>query len=283
MAQFNTNLPASGPGSGGASPFDRIRRLDGYGREYWSGRELQPLMHYTRWQKFQEVIERAKAALSVVEGSESADRAFQQVSQVTQAGNLGAQEKNDYHLSRFGAYLTAMAGDDTKEAVARARIYFAVRAREAELGALSMEEVHRTALARAREMIDYRTFRDMMAGNAPDYEPSSKSTRMFFAVVQNKLYRSLTGMTAEEIKEARELSTWPGREEGKPEPGPKSAVRKVAKNYLVFGELQKLNRLVGRLCLRAEDIADDGLHLSLAQWEYLVDMELALLVRPLAA
>jgi hypothetical protein len=41
--------------------------------------------------------------------------------------------------------------------------------------------------------------------------------------------------------------------------------------------------LVGRLCLRAEDIADDGLHLGLLQWEYLVDVELATSTRSIAA
>lgn len=115
----------------------------------------------------------------------------------------------------------------------------------------------------------------MMAENAPDYELSTKATRIFFAVMQNRIYRHLTGMTAEEIKNARELCHWPDRENGKEEPGSNSRHQKIAKNYLTVGELQKLNRLVGRLCLRAEDIADDGLNLSLAAWEDLMNAELA--------
>ena len=90
-------------------------------------------------------------------------------------------------------------------------------------------------------------------------------------------------MTAEQIKATRPLLTWPGCEEGKPEPSARSAARKVAKNYLTSGELLKLDRLVGRLCLRAEDITDDGLRLSLAQWDYVVDMELAVSRHQLAA
>ncbi|WP_256224347.1 hypothetical protein [Streptomyces sp. PAN_FS17] len=39
----------------------------------------------------------------------------------------------------------------------------------------------------------------------------------------------------------------------------------MAKNNLIEPELRKLDRLVGRLCLRAEDIADDDLSLSRAQ------------------
>lgn len=282
MNQFNLSVPESS-GNGQGSPFDKIRRTDAYGREYWDGREMAPNMGYARWQRFQEVIEKAKESLALVHGPEAAEKAFVQVSQLTDAGNLGNQSRVTYRLTRFGAYLAAMAGDGTKEPVAAARVYFAVRTREAELGSLSIEEIHRTALARAREMVDYQTFRDLMAGNATDYEPSSKTTRLHFASMQNKLYQHLAGMTAQEIKSARPLNHWPGREEGKPEPGAKSAARKVAKNYLTGGELAKLDRLVGRLCLRAEDISEDGLRLTLAQWDYLVDAELAVAHRPLAA
>lgn len=282
MDSTDSNLPSPAPGKGG-NPFEAIRRVDPFGREYWLGRELMPLMEYSRWQTFVAVIKKARDSLALVQGAAVADRTFSQVSQLTQMGNLGNQGRSDYRLTRFGAYLTALAGDDTKQAVAAARVYFAVMTREAELGALSVEDINRTALARAREMVDYRTFRDMMADNAPDYVPSSRSTGMFFAKVQNKLYRHLTGMTAQDIKGVRELQVWPGREVGKVEPSAKSACRKVAKNYLTAAELAKLNRMVGRLCLRAEDVADDGLHLSLMQWEYLVDVELATSTRSIAA
>lgn len=261
------------PGEPPNSPFDSIRHEDAYGREYWLGREMQPHMGYTRWQRFAEVIEKAKASLVIVMGQTAADKAFVQVSRVTQVGNLGDQTRGDYELTRFGAYLTAMAGDDTKSAVAHARVYFAVRAREAELGALTIEELRQTALARAREMTDYKIFRDMMVENATDYVPSTKACTLFFATMQNRLYRNITGMSAAEIKNAREICHWSGRETGKLQPAKKD--RDVAKNYLTVGELKKLNRLVGRLCLRAEDIADDGLSLTLAAWEGLVDAELA--------
>ncbi|MFF1324406.1 hypothetical protein [Streptomyces chartreusis] len=87
-----------------------------------------------------------------------------------------------------------------------------------ELGALTQLEIRRTALARAREMIDYRTFRDMMAESAPDHEPSSKTTRIFFATMQNKLYLHVVGTTAEEIKQARNMVTWPASRRVSPSP-----------------------------------------------------------------
>jgi hypothetical protein len=273
----NSNLPAFSGEDGGASPFDGIRRTDAYGREYWAARDLQLHMGYEQWRRFEDVVERAvRAALNTSTYTESA---FAQVTELADGGNLGMQERKDYHLSRYAAYLVAMNGDPRKGEVAAAQAYFAVRAREAELGALATEEIRATALARAREMVDYKIFRDMMADNAPDYEPSNHATQMFFAIMQNKLYRHITGMDAQQIRSARPLCNWPGREQGKPEPGVKNAARKIAKNYLAAAELGKLDRLVSRLCLRAEDIAEDDLHLSLTRWEGLVDAELAMAAR----
>jgi hypothetical protein len=255
------------------SPFDAIRHFDAFGNAYWLGREMQPLMGYPRWEEFATVIEKAKSSLALVQGENAAQERFRDVPKTLLTPEGEQRQPGDFRLTRFAAYLVAMAGDDTKWAVAHARVYFAVRAREAELGALAVEEIRETALARAREMTDYKVFRDMMVENATDYAPSTKASSLFFATMQNRLYRHITGMSAAEIKNAREIACWKGRETGKL--SPTKAERDVAKNYLTVGELKKLDRLVGRLCLRAEDIADDGLSLTLDAWEALVEAELA--------
>jgi DNA-damage-inducible protein D len=111
------------------SPFDAIRRTDAEG-EHWAGRDLMPLMEYGSWQRFAPVIEKAKASLALVQGADVADRNFIRMARVSGARGPAGE---DYRLSRFGAYLVAMAGDDTKDAVALARIYFAEKTREAEV------------------------------------------------------------------------------------------------------------------------------------------------------
>lgn len=111
------------------SPFDAIRRFGEHG-EYWTGRDLMPLMDYGQWVKFAAVIEKAKSSLAIVEGATSADHHFPKWE--SDGGRWGNQGVEDYRITRFGAYLTAMAGDDTKESVARARVYFAVQTRRAE-------------------------------------------------------------------------------------------------------------------------------------------------------
>ena len=44
------------------NPFDKIKQVDENGNEYWLARELQPLLGYTQWRRFEETIERAKLA-----------------------------------------------------------------------------------------------------------------------------------------------------------------------------------------------------------------------------
>ena len=45
-----------------ASPFDQIMQVDKLGVELGTARQLQPLLGYSKWQRFEETIERAKLA-----------------------------------------------------------------------------------------------------------------------------------------------------------------------------------------------------------------------------
>lgn len=51
--------------TGDQSPFDAIKRVTPEGREYWSARELMPLLGYgADWRNFHGAIERARATCS---------------------------------------------------------------------------------------------------------------------------------------------------------------------------------------------------------------------------
>jgi DNA-damage-inducible protein D len=39
--------------------FDSIKQINPYGVEYWSARDLMPLLGYKKWQKFEDAIKRA--------------------------------------------------------------------------------------------------------------------------------------------------------------------------------------------------------------------------------
>jgi len=50
------------PVPNGVSPFDRIRRTNASGAEYWPSREFAQVLGYTDYRNFEQVIKKAKTA-----------------------------------------------------------------------------------------------------------------------------------------------------------------------------------------------------------------------------
>lgn len=113
------------------TPFDSIRLVREDGSEFWSARDLQPLLEYVDWRKFNDAIERARAACDNA-GQDSRDH-FVPAARMVEVGSNARREVLDYHLSRHACYLTAINGDSRKPAIAAAQNYFAVKTRQAEL------------------------------------------------------------------------------------------------------------------------------------------------------
>ncbi len=116
-----------------ASPFDAIKRVRPDGSEYWYAREVMPLLGYTKWQAFQEAIERATTACQ--KANHSLSDHFTGTRKVIPGGRWGHQSVKDYVLSRYACYLVAMNGDPCKPEIAAAQTYFAIRTRQAEQAA----------------------------------------------------------------------------------------------------------------------------------------------------
>lgn len=112
------------------SPFDAIRQVRPDGSEFWSARALCNTVEYETWRNFAAAIERAKVAIENT--GESVN------SHVVAANNLvprpqgGSVSREDFELSRYGAYMVLMNGDPRKPEIASAQTYFAVKTREAE-------------------------------------------------------------------------------------------------------------------------------------------------------
>lgn len=128
------------PHRGAQSPFDAIRRVGDAGREYWSARDLMPLLGYDRWENFAKAIARAEIAVDAQGGDH--DHHFRDATKVVQRNQGGGSKLADVELTRFAAYQVAMCGDPRKPEVAAALAYFAIRTREAETAppALPMSE-----------------------------------------------------------------------------------------------------------------------------------------------
>lgn len=108
------------------SPFDHVKQVDDRGDEFWSARDLMPLLGYNTWQKFSQSIDRAKASAEAL--------GMNLTSLFTGSGKKTAgRTAEDVLLTRYAAYLVAMNGDPRKPEVAAAQSYFAVKTREAEI------------------------------------------------------------------------------------------------------------------------------------------------------
>lgn len=116
----------------GDSPFDAIRRTRPDGSEYWSARDLMPLLGYDRYENFAASINRAQQAAVNAEGADAASEHFRDARKMVPLGNGAQRDIGDRHLTRHACYLVAMNGDPRKQEIADAQTYFALKTREAE-------------------------------------------------------------------------------------------------------------------------------------------------------
>ena len=173
--------------------FETIKHVNEYGEEYWLARELQPVLEYAQWRRFEEVIERARLACRN-SGYDPEDH-FADVGKMVELGSGAEREVRDVMLSRYACYLIVMNGDPRKEVIAVGQTYFAVKTRQQELidryDALTEDQkrlairnemiAHNKSLAEAAQMAGVETPRE-------------------YAIFQNKGYQGLYGgLGAKEI------------------------------------------------------------------------------------
>jgi hypothetical protein len=131
----------------GTNPFDKIRQVDEDGNEYWLARELQPLLGYTQWRRFEETIERAKLACQ--NSGYTIDDHFADGGNLVKRPQGGGSKQSDFKLSRYACYLTAMNGDPRKSEIAAAQTYFAIKTRMAETASVELNQESLNAMITA--------------------------------------------------------------------------------------------------------------------------------------
>lgn len=179
--------------------FESIKHINENGQEYWEARELQPVLEYVQWRRFEDAIERAKLACEN-SGIDSADH-FAKVGKMVGIGSGAGREIDDYQLSRYACYLIVMNGDPRKEVIAVGQTYFAVKTRQQELidnyEELSEEQKR---LAIRREMKEHNKSLAEAAQMAGITEPKD------YAIFQNMGYQGLYGgLGAKQIADRKGL------------------------------------------------------------------------------
>ena len=115
----------------GIEGFEQIKHIDENGVEYWYARELQLVLDYKEWRKFENTI---KKAMDACENSAiSAFDHFVGAAKMVQIGSGAERKQKDYKLTRYACYLIAQNGDPRKEVIALAQTYFAIQTRKQEI------------------------------------------------------------------------------------------------------------------------------------------------------
>ena len=111
--------------------FEEIKHTDENGLEFWYARELQTVLDYKEWRKFENVINKAKE--SCENSNISAFEHFVGADKLSKRANNAEVLIKDYKLTRYAAYLIAQNGDSRKKVIALAQTYFAVQTRKQEI------------------------------------------------------------------------------------------------------------------------------------------------------
>ncbi len=122
----NKTLPV-----GGKVSFEQLKQINDHKAEYWSARDLQPLLGYSQWRRFEDAIKRA--ITSCEQSGNNPDYHFAGAGKPITGGKGAVQVVGDYQLSRFACYLIAQNGDPRKPEIANAQKYFAIQARRQEV------------------------------------------------------------------------------------------------------------------------------------------------------
>lgn len=111
--------------------FESIKHYGEEGKEFWYARELQIVLEYKEWRKFENVINKAKEACK--NSSILILDHFGEMDKMVSIGSGAKRKQKDYILSRYACYLIAQNGDSRKSVIALAQTYFAIQTRMQEL------------------------------------------------------------------------------------------------------------------------------------------------------
>ncbi len=114
-----------------ANTFERIKRVNERGGEFWSARELARVLEYSDFRNFNSVITKARQACAN-SGRVVADH-FVDITEMVGNGSGAWRPIEDWALSRYACYLVIQNADPGKPLVALGQNYFAVQTRRQEL------------------------------------------------------------------------------------------------------------------------------------------------------
>ena len=186
MSEENLSMPSR-------KSFEALKQVNQHGAEYWTARDLQPLLGYRQWRSFEKAVE--KAITSCEQSGNDPGYHFARARKPITGGKGAVQEVDNYHLSRFACYLIAQNGDPRKPEIANAQKYFAIQTRRQEVSDILAADMERLEM-RKQATEDFRA----LSGAARDAGVQNKMFGIFHDAGYKGLY---AGRGVEDIKKRK--------------------------------------------------------------------------------
>jgi DNA-damage-inducible protein D len=178
MANEITKTP-----TGHNSPFEKIRRTNAAGNEYWSSRDFAEVLGYSDYRNFEQVIKKAKTAC--FNSGHRIEDHFVDITEMVDIGSGAQRTVSAVYMSRYACYLIIQNADPAKQIVALGQTYFAVQTRRQEVAQEEIENERRLLL---RDQM--KTHNARLAGAARNAGVVKSSD---YAIFQNHGYMGLYG------------------------------------------------------------------------------------------
>jgi very-short-patch-repair endonuclease len=108
--------------------FDLIKQVNPYGVEYWSARDLAPLLGYQKWERFEDTVKKGVTVCKLTKLDLSEH--FSVTSKTAFLGSGAKREVIDYHLTLYALHLVLICCDMKKPETLRALAYFTLSSLE---------------------------------------------------------------------------------------------------------------------------------------------------------
>jgi DNA-damage-inducible protein D len=186
------------PSPATANTFERIKRVNQSGAEFWSARELARVLEYTEFRNYAAVI--AKAREACVNSGHTVSDHFVDITEMVGIGSGAQRPIEDWALSRYACYLVIQNADPSKPLVALGQSYFAVQTRRQELADDEALREDKTRLLLRGEMKKHNKNLAGAARQAGVVQPVD------YAIFMDHGYRGLYGgLGMRDIRERKRL------------------------------------------------------------------------------
>jgi DNA-damage-inducible protein D len=168
-----------------ANTFERIKRVNETGAEFWSARDLARVLEYTDFRNFLAVINKAQEAC--LNSKHNVSDHFVEATEMVAIGSGAQRPVEDWILSRYACYLVIQNADPGKPLVALGQTYFAVQTRRQELAEQDTLKEDQTRLTLREEMKKHNKKLAGVAKQAGVIKPIE------YAIFMDHGYRGLYG------------------------------------------------------------------------------------------